>query len=97
MWHKQAFLKEVKLEYKREQPVIDIQRHLQGQLIKEEETASKVQHHVRAERVHVIDLPFTFATSSPEEECTRRARAIDDLTALCSVQEGRHRGVSHEP
>ena len=55
MWHEQAFLKEVKLEYKREEPVIDIQRHLQGQLIKEEETASKVQHHVRAERVHVID------------------------------------------
>ncbi len=93
-WHQKALLKEVKVKYKREQPVIDIQRQLQGQSIKEEKTALKVQDYVRAERVRVIDSLFTFASSAPKEECKRRAKAIDDLTALCSVQEGRR--TNHE-
>lgn len=76
--------------------MINIQQQLQRQLIKEE-TASKVQDYVYAERVCVIDLLFTFATSSLKEECKRRAIAIDDLTALCSVQEGRRTRVGHEP
>ena len=82
-----ALLREVKARYKKEQPVIDIQRQLNGVLSVELETT--VEEYVFAERVRVINALFTFATSSPEEECKRRVEAIDALTALCRLQEGK--------
>lgn len=85
--HGKVLLKEVKARYKREQPVIDIQRQLKGLPIIEEKTVG-AEDYVFAERVRVIEALFTFATSSPEEECKRRAEAINALTALCSLQEG---------
>lgn len=83
-----ALLQEVKARYKKEQPVIDIQRQLKGLLSAAPETAT-VEDYVFVERVRVINTLFTFATSSPEEECKRRVEAIDALTALCGLQEGR--------
>jgi hypothetical protein len=82
-------LKEIKARHKREQPVIDIQRQLKGLPIVAEETV-KAEAYVFAERVRVIDTLFAFTTSSPEEECKRRVEAINALTALCGLQEGRH-------
>ena len=83
-----ALLPEMKARYKKEQPVIDIQRQLKGLLSVEPETAT-VEDHVFVERVRVIDALFTFATSSPEEESQRRVEAINALTALCRLQEGK--------
>ena len=84
-----AFLREAKSRYKKEQPVIDIQRQLSGESLDEKDPTLKIQHCIRAERCQVIDSLFTFATSFPEEECRRRAKAIKALIALCNVQEGR--------
>ena len=39
------------------------------------------------ERVQAIDALFTFATSSTEEECQRRAAAINALIEFCKKQE----------
>jgi len=87
--HQKAFLTEVKSRYKREQPVIDIQRQLRGESLDEKDPTLKMQDCVLAERCQVIDSLFTFATSSPEEECRRRAKAINALKTLCNLQEGR--------
>lgn len=87
--HQKAFLKEVKSRYKREQPVIDIQRQLRGESLDEKDPTLKMHDCVVAERCQVIDSLFTFATSSPEEECRRRAKAINALKNLCNLQEGR--------
>ncbi len=85
----ESLLKEVKARYKREQPVIDIQRQLKGLPLVDEETV-KTAAYVFAERVRVIDTLFAFVTPSLEEECKRRVEAINALTALCNLQEGRH-------
>ena len=84
----EALLKEVKAKWKKEQPVIDIQRQLKGLPIASEATM-EVENYILAERVRAIDTLFTFATGSPEDECQRRAAAINALTMLCRVQEGR--------
>ena len=83
-----ALLKEVRARYKGDQPVIDIQRQLTGLPMAEQETM-KAEEYIFVGRVRVIHTLFTFATSSPEEECKRRVAAIDAMTALCSKQEGR--------
>ena len=68
--------------------MIDIQRQLEGLPSAELETA-KAEDYVFVERVRVIDALFTFATSSPEEESRRRVEAINALTTLCRLQEGK--------
>jgi len=84
--NEKALLTEVKERYKKEQPVIDIQRQLKGLPVAEEESLQAAEY-VFAERVQAIDAIFTFATSSTEEECQRRAAAINALIALCKKQE----------
>ncbi len=69
-----------------EQPIIDIQRQLEG-LPAAKQEALQAEEYVFSERVHAIDALFTFATSSTEEECRRRVTAIDALIALCKKQE----------
>lgn len=69
--HEKARLTEVKARYKTEQPVIDIQRQLRGLPIPEQDRM-KAEQYIFVERVRVIESLFTFATSSPEEECKRR-------------------------
>ena len=81
-----VLLIKVKERYKREQPVIDIQRQLKGLPVEEQENLQAAQY-VFAERVRAIDTLFTFATSSTAEECQRRAAAINALTALCKKQD----------
>ena len=81
-----ALLVDVKERYKKEQPVIDIQRQLKGSPVAERK-AIKTAEFVFVERVRAIDALFTFATSSTEEESRRRAAAIDALIALCKKQE----------
>ncbi|CAF9942110.1 MAG: hypothetical protein HETSPECPRED_005169 [Heterodermia speciosa] len=84
--HEKALLTKVKERYKKEQPVIDIQRQLKGLPMAEQE-ALQTAEYVFEERVHAIDALFTFATSSTEEECQRRTTAINALIALCEKQE----------
>jgi len=84
--HEKALLKEVKERYKKEQPVIDIQRQLNGSPVAEQEVIQAAEY-IFAERVQAIDALFTFATFSTEEECQRRAAAINALIALCKKQE----------
>ncbi len=66
--------------------MIDIQRQLKGLPVAEQENLQAAEY-VFAERVQAIDAIFTFATSSTEEECQRRAAAINTLIALCKKQE----------
>lgn len=66
--------------------MIDIQRQLKGVPVAEQENLQAAEY-VFAERVQAIDTLFTFVTSSTEEECQRRAAAINALTALCKKQE----------
>jgi len=84
--HEKALLTEVKERYKKEQPVIDIQHQLKGLPVAEQENLQAAEY-VFAERVQAIDALFTFATSSTEEECQRRAAAINALIVLCKKQE----------
>jgi len=77
----ESLLKEVKARYKREQPVIDIQRQLKGLPVVDEETIETAAY-VFVERVNVIDTLLAFVTPSLEEECKRRVEAINALTAL---------------
>ena len=84
--HEKAMLKEVKERYKKEQPVIDIQHQLKGLPIAELGNLQAAEY-VFAERVQAINTLFTFATSSTEDECQRRAAAIIALIALCKKQE----------
>jgi len=84
--YEKALLKEVKERYKKEQPVIDIQRQLNGSPVAEQEVIQAAEY-IFAERVQAIDALFTFATFSTEEECQRRAAAINALIALCKKQE----------
>ena len=86
--HEKALLTEVKERYKKEQPVIDIQRQLKGFPVVEQ-IAFQAAEYVFAERVHAIDALFTFATSSTEEKCRRRVTAINALITLCKKQESR--------
>lgn len=84
----EVLLQEVKARYKREEPVLDIQRQLKGLPSVELETA-QAEDYVFEKRVRVIDTLHTFATSSPGEECKRRVEAINALTALCRLQQGK--------
>ncbi|MCJ1343077.1 hypothetical protein MMC31_001268 [Peltigera leucophlebia] len=83
-----ALLKEVVAKYKKEQPVLDIQRQLKSLPVVEEETV-QVEEYAFMERNRVIQALFTFATSSLEEKCRRRVEAVNALTALCRLQEAR--------
>ena len=83
---KKAFLIEVKKRYKKEQPVIDIQRQLKGLPVAEQK-AMQTARYVFVERVRAIDALFTFVTSSSDKECQRRVTAIDALVALYQKQE----------
>lgn len=85
--HEKAFLRDVKTRFKKEQPVIDIQRQLEGLPPIEADVVSKTDY-VFPERSRVIEALFTLATSSMKEECERRVEAIRALTILCSLQEG---------
>ncbi len=69
--------------------MIDIQRQLKGLPLVDEETA-KTAAYVFAERVRVIHTLFAFTTSSQEEDCKRRVKAINAMTALCGLREGHH-------
>ncbi|KAL8626100.1 hypothetical protein Q9189_008220 [Teloschistes chrysophthalmus] len=84
--HEKALLTEVKERYKKEQPVIDIQRQLEG-LPAAEQEALRAAEYVFVERVQAIDALFTFARSSMKEECQRRVTAINALIGLCKKQE----------
>ena len=84
--HEKVLLTKVKERYKKEQPVIDIQRQLKGLPVAEQE-ALQTAEYVFEERVHAIDALFTFVTSSTKDECQRRITAINALIALCKKQE----------
>ena len=82
--HEESFLKEIKAKYKREQPVIDIQRQLKGLPVIDKPAVDR--HYVFTERSRAINALFTFATASAEEAWKRRSEAINSVTALCSLR-----------
>ena len=84
----EATLREVKARYKKEQPVIDIQRQPEN-LPAAGSKDMKAEAYIFVERVRAVDTLFTFTTPSPKAECRRRVAAVDALTALCQLQEGR--------
>ncbi|KAL9582090.1 MAG: hypothetical protein Q9212_003502 [Teloschistes hypoglaucus] len=84
--YEKALLTEVKERYKKEQPVIDIQRQLEGLPVAGQK-AFRAAEYVFAARVQAIDALFTFARSLTEEECQRRVTAINALIRLCKKQE----------
>ncbi len=49
----------------------------------------QAEEYVFMERIRVIEALFKVATSDPKEECIRRVEAINAMTALCRLQEGK--------
>ncbi|MCJ1453919.1 hypothetical protein MMC28_004268 [Mycoblastus sanguinarius] len=64
----------------------EVDRHPEGLPVAEQEDLQAAEY-VFVERVQAINALFTFATSSTEEECQRRAVVINALIALCKKQE----------
>lgn len=84
-----ALLQKIKVRYKREQPVIDIQQQLKELLSVEVKTA-KMKDYIFVKCVQIIDTLFTFMTSSSEEEGKQQVKVINTLTILCCLQKGKH-------
>jgi hypothetical protein len=76
--------------YKNEQPVIDLERQLQGKLVD-----TKVRGALEnagpssPEFMRVIDTILTMPGATIEAEYQRRVDAINAVTAFCGVEEGR--------
>lgn len=87
--YEKSLLKEIKARYKREQSMINIQRQLKELSLVDEKTI-KTAAYVFIERVRIIDILFVFIASSLKEECKRRVKAINVLTALCNLQKDHH-------
>lgn len=83
--------KDVKARFKKEQPVIDIQRQLKGLSPPEADAALGTEDFVFAGRSHVIEALLR------EQECERRVKAIKALKALCNLQEGRRPYLQARP
>ena len=81
-------LKEVKRKYEKEQPIIDIERQLSGKGVKKE-IGETLKAYAFKKRFVAVESLFTFAITSSEDECTRRAEAIAALAALACRHEGR--------
>lgn len=93
-------LKEIKARFDREQPVIDIQRQLNGQSRVEiaEEAADPKPTYVLYERAQAVNALFTTTLSTlnnDDDEFRRRALAIDAIAAVSRLQEGCRR--QHRP
>ncbi|KAI9888214.1 MAG: hypothetical protein M1814_001087 [Vezdaea aestivalis] len=81
-------LREERHRFNREQPVLDIQRQLNPDLSLKNEKSLVPDRYIFKERQQAVEALMTFATTSPEEEHKRRARAIQAIVKLSHLQEG---------
>ena len=74
--------------YQKQQPITEIERQL-NEHQKCEPTAKVAATAVplSSERQHAVDALLSFATGSVEEECRRRAAAIEAVVALGALQQ----------
>lgn len=76
--------------YKNEQPVIDLERQLQGKLVDTKVLgALQNANSSSPEFMRVIDTILTMPGATVEAEYQRRIDAINAVTAFCGVEEGR--------
>ncbi|KAA8641792.1 DUF3435 domain-containing protein [Aspergillus tanneri] len=76
--------------YKNEQPVIDLERQLAGNLV-DTKVAGTLENKrfMPPEHLMVIDTMLTLPGATLEAEYPRRINAINAVTAFCAVEEGR--------
>lgn len=76
--------------YKEEQPVIDLERQLEGLMV-DTKVMGALQHtaYVTPEFTTMIDTMLTMPGVTIEAERQRRIKAINAVTAYCGVEEGR--------
>ena len=82
---RKQLMMQVKLNYRKQQPLVDIQIQLNGHVQKPD--ASVTDTTLSPERHRVFAALFTFAASDPAEECQRRSNAINAITTVCQRQE----------
>ena len=75
-------------QYKKEQPVIDSERQLSGKVVDEDVRGALERSHMTPEQLLLIDAVLTLPETSLESECQRRIKAINAVTAYCTVEEG---------
>ena len=85
---RKAVLAQVKDMYQKQRPITEIERQLNKHQ-KCEPTAKVAATAVplSSERQHTVDALLSFATGSVEEECRRRAAAIEAVVALGALQQ----------
>ena len=76
--------------YRDEQPVIDLERQLEGLMV-DTKVMGALEHtgFVTPEFMLVIDTMLTMPGTTVEAEYKRRINAINAVTAFCNVEEGR--------
>ncbi|KKZ66102.1 hypothetical protein EMCG_08141 [[Emmonsia] crescens] len=93
--------REILERYQREQPVIDSERQLSGQVIDEDVQSELVRsEYMSPERMIMIDAILTLPPETPEAELQRRITAIHGVSGYCGVEEGplcRRRGRVSAP
>jgi hypothetical protein len=76
--------------YRNEQPVIDLERQLAGQLV-DTKVIDTLEHKsfMSPQHLMVIDTILTVPGATFEAESQRRINAINAMTTFCAVEEGR--------
>ncbi|KAI9893013.1 MAG: hypothetical protein M1814_000897 [Vezdaea aestivalis] len=89
-------LKQARDLFNKIQPVLDIQQQLQsGSLPDGGASPAQLQYSFK-ERYQVVDSLLRFVTPTADEECKRRAQAINSIVALGELQEGPSFNRQHE-
>jgi len=93
-----AYLEEIKANFRKEQPVKDVQRQLDGFSADEntDDVPAVAESYLLSERIRAISSLLTFVDSEdlpPEVEENRRTEAVEAVASLCRVHDG-HRGRS---
>jgi hypothetical protein len=85
---RKAVLAQVKAMYQKQQPITDIERQLNGdEMCEPTAKVPATAVSLSSERQHTVDALLSFATGSVEEECRRRAAAIEAVVALGTLQQ----------
>ena len=81
-------LKDIKEQYKSEQPVKDSEQQLLGIVVDEDTRDALVWADMSLEQLSLIDVILTLPRKSLEQELQRRITAINVVTLYYSVEEG---------
>ena len=93
-FQERVLLEEIKANFRKEQPVKDVQRQLDGFSVEETNNVSAVAgNYSLPERVRAISSLLTFVDSDspPEVEEKRRTEAVEAVASLCCAHDGRRR------